>query len=570
MRRLWLLLALVTFPVPVSADVVTQPTGERVPSEPGCDGGRPTGLLATFACICDEPGVCNIGDPCPSETSCPDGRNGTCESRMFHVFNDNSCIPTQSDGLDPREDASTSPETFAPTCALTFTVESRGTALFGNAFGWYNATSDGSPPSPDDLHLMLACDAPVGTSVSLDVRSEPGYLGGEVGFFLLTPEERPSTARCAGGDCCATLERFRAPTPEGYAYYSQRDLNPDERGPDSFVHLLVYDSVLSERKFYFAWEDTFNTANNDFTDLVTSVSGVECAGAGVECDTGMVGACARGITRCASGTLECTPRFTGEAERCDGLDNDCDGVVDDDAMCPGETVCDNGACVPHCQAAVEFQCGGVRIECDEDTGLCVEPSCLGVSCPVGEVCLDGMCRGECDGIVCPGGLSCFLDSCVDPCASVSCGSGEVCRLGFCLPGCHQCDGLVCAAEDVCDAASGDCRHPSCPSSCPAGEVCEGAAGCHDACDGAVCPRGQVCRVGACVNLPEGEDGGVPMRFDGGSAGDGGGSGVDAGARPSSSQPGCVCGAAPSSRGAGALWLLAALGLLVAVRRSRRQ
>ncbi|MCA9607176.1 MAG: hypothetical protein KC619_16330, partial [Myxococcales bacterium] len=182
MRRFLLCLAILGIAAPASADVVTQPTGERVPSNPGCNGGRPTGLLATFACICLEDGICNIGDPCPSESSCPDGMNGTCESRMWHVFNDNTCIPTNHDGIDPREDASTMPETFSPTCALTFNVESRGTALFGNAFGWYNARTDGTPPEPDDLHVMLACDAPVGTSVTLDVRSEPDYAGGEIGF----------------------------------------------------------------------------------------------------------------------------------------------------------------------------------------------------------------------------------------------------------------------------------------------------------------------------------------------------------------------------------------------------
>ena len=56
---------------------------------------------------------------------------------MWHVFNDNTCIPTQHDGIDPQADASLDPETFAPTCALTFRVESRGTALFGDVFGWY-------------------------------------------------------------------------------------------------------------------------------------------------------------------------------------------------------------------------------------------------------------------------------------------------------------------------------------------------------------------------------------------------------------------------------------------------
>ncbi|MCB9597845.1 MAG: DUF4114 domain-containing protein [Sandaracinaceae bacterium] len=560
MPRIVALLAVLAIAAPASADVVTQPTGERVPSDPGCNGGRPTGLLATFACICEEAGICNIGDPCPSESSCPDGRNGNCESRMFHVFNDNTCIPSQSDGIDPREDASLLPETFSPTCALTFTVESRGTALFESAFGWYNASTDGTPPSPDDLHVMLACDAAPGSSVVLDVRSEPDYRGGEIGFFLLTPEERPSSARCAGGDCCATVDRLRG--GEGYAYYSQRELNPDARGADSFVHLLVYDSRIFERTFYFAWEDTFNTANNDFTDLVTSVTGVECAGAGADCDTGMVGACGRGITRCTGGTLECTPRFSGEPERCDGLDNDCNGVVDDAVTCPGEAVCDDGACVPHCQLAVEFQCGGVRIECDTDTGLCVEPSCLGVTCPSGQVCRDGECRGECDGIVCPGDATCILDSCVDQCAEVSCPSGSVCRGGFCLPGCNQCDGLICAPAEVCDATSGDCRHPDCPSSCPAGQVCDGPAGCHDACDGAVCPRGQVCRMGRCGMLLPGEDGGLVSAMDGGALD--GGVGADAGLRRS--QPGCDCRAAPRGHDGAPLGVLAALALGLFVRR----
>lgn len=480
---------------------------------------------------------------------------------MFHVFNDNTCIPSQSDGLDPERDASVLPETFSPTCALTFEVLSRGTALFGNAFGWYNASTDGTPPSPDDLHVMLPCDAAVGTEVVLDIRSEPAYRGGEIGFFLLTPEERPSGARCAGGDCCATVDRLRG--GEGYAYFSQRELNPDARGADSFVHLLVYDSVVFERTFYFAWEDTFNTSNNDFTDLVTGVSGVECAGAGADCDTGMLGACSRGITRCTGGVLECTPRFSGENERCDGLDNDCDGTVDEDSMCPGDTVCDNGACVPNCQIAVEFQCGGVRIECNPETGLCVEPACRDVACPPGEVCRDGACRGECDGITCPAGSVCVLDACVNACADISCPMGTVCRAGFCLPGCNQCDGLVCGADEVCDAASGDCRHPDCPGSCPSGQVCDGPGGCRDACDGAVCPRGQVCSEGRCDPVPAGEDAGVGGGFDGGVGGADAGGFSDAGPRLRS-QPGCACRVNTTTQGPA--WICFVFAGLLAFRR----
>ncbi len=534
----WTVLGLLLWAGGARADVITQPTGARVPSLPGCSGGEPTGLLPTFACICDVEGVCNIGEPCPSETSCPDGRNANCESTMWHAFNDNTCIPSRSDGIDPREDASLTPQTYSPTCALTFTVESRGTARFGNAFGWYNVT--GSAPGPDDLHIMLPCDAPPGTRVVLDVRSEPAYRGGEIGFFLLTPEARGAPGTCAGGDCCATVDRLRR--GEGYAYFSQRDLNPDARGDESFIHLLIYDSRIFDRKFYFAWEDTFNSSNDDFTDLVTSVSGVECGGAGRDCDTGGVGACAAGVTRCEAGTLRCVPRYTAETERCDGLDNDCDERVDEGVSCGAGEVCDNGACVPNCEIAVEFQCLGVRELCDTESGFCVEPACQGVSCPAGQVCRGGECRGECDGIVCPGGQTCFLDRCIDPCESLSCAAGQVCRGGFCLPGCGQCDGLTCETGQICDLTTGGCRHPDCPSSCPAGQVCTGPGGCRDACEGAICPRGEVCEMGRCVGVdPEQLDGGVTVLPDGAVvASDGGLIGVDGGRPPRAGGAACAC------------------------------
>ncbi len=488
------------------ADVITQPNGVRVPALPGCRDNRPTGLLPTFACICDVEGVCNIGEPCASETSCDDGMNANCESRMWHVFNDNTCIPTQSDGIDPREDASLLPETYSPTCALTFTVESRGTATFRNAFGWYNVV-EGQRPRADDLHVMLDCDAPVGTTVVLDVRSEPAYRGGEIGFFLLTPESHTTGATCAGGDCCASVDRYQR--GDGWAYFSERRYNPDHRGSESFIHLLVYDSIVSERKFYFAWEDTYDAALDDFTDLVTSVTGVECGGAGRDCDTGRAGACGRGITRCENGVLVCNARYTGESEACDGLDNDCDENVDESAPCPERHVCDNGECVPHCVLSAEFMCLGPREECDDGSGFCVEPACRGVDCPSGEICREGMCRRECEGIVCPAGSTCFLDRCIDACAEHECAAGQVCRGGFCLPGCNQCDGLVCDEGQVCDETSGDCRHPDCPTSCPAGQFCDGPDGCRDACEGAVCPRLQTCVMGRCAGIePEPPSGGT--------------------------------------------------------------
>ncbi len=353
------------------AVALQQPGGAPIPSDMGCDSGNPTGLAATFACVCDTPGVCNIGAACPGNqdpASCDDGQNATCETTLWHAWNDDTCVPSNHSGLDPWTDGAVTPETFMPTCPLTFTVLTRGTARFGNAFGWYNVT--GTKPTPDQLYVMLDCNAQVGSDVVLDVRSDPRYLGGEIGFFLLTPEDHAQSGQCAGGDCCARLDRLSSTV--GHVYYSERNYNPDAMGTQSLIHLVVFDSRIADRKFYFAWEDTFNAANNDFTDLVTSVQGVECSGGGVRCDTGKDGVCGLGLTTCHSGALKCV-QLEGETdEQCNGVDDDCDGQVDEDATCPNQQVCDHGRCLPSCEVGSEFACPEYAV-CDQTTGRCVRP-----------------------------------------------------------------------------------------------------------------------------------------------------------------------------------------------------
>src|SRR4051812_14731979 len=203
--------------VSTSAFALTQPNGTPIPSSPGCASGQPTGLGAVFACQCTTLGACNIGAACPGGSpTCDDGKHATCETTMWHAPNDNSCIPSLLSGLDPAADAHVTPETFHPTCALTFTVVSRGGARFNSIFGWYNVT--GSAPAPADLHVMLDCTAQPGKSVVLDVRNDPAYKGGDIGFFLVTPEDHAAHGSCAGGDCCATVARLGGGV--GYGYYS--------------------------------------------------------------------------------------------------------------------------------------------------------------------------------------------------------------------------------------------------------------------------------------------------------------------------------------------------------------
>ncbi len=377
------------------ADVLSQPNGAAIPSPMGCDGGHPTGLAAALACECEGTTACNIGSPCPSPGTCA-MPSGACETTLWHEFNDNTCIPSNLAGLDPYTDGSLDPETFTPTCALTFTLVTRGTARFQDIFGWYNVT--GSRPDDDGLYPMLDCTTTAGAEVTLDVRNDPRWTGGEIGFFIATPEQHGATGQCAGGDCCARIDRLG---DVGHVFYSQREFNPDAAGASSFIHLVVYDSVITERKFFFAWEDIYGGSNNDFTDIVTSVGGVECSGGGQACDTGEPGLCQYGITACTGASIACEQVYDAGEESCDGADNDCDGEIDEDV-------------------------------CTDD----VTANCAGVECGEGEVCRAG--------------------ACVDPCHNIACPSGQACISGVCLAGCNQCNGAVCPASKSCDLDTGAC------------------------------------------------------------------------------------------------------------------
>jgi len=518
------------------AHALAQPNGATIPSPMGCDAGKPTGLASVFACVCDVPGVCNIGGTCSAPGVCPTGVNAKCETTLSHVFNDNTCIPSNLTGLDPSKDAALTPETFRPNCGLTFTLLTRGTAQFKDIFGWYNVT--GSKPAPGDLYPMLTCADGPGKSVTLDVKSDPRYKGGDIGFFIVTPEGGTSKA-CGGGDCCATIPRLQAGT--GHAYFSERKYNADNTGPNPFIHLLVFDSKVTARKFYFAWEDIYGGSNNDFSDIVTSVDGVECSGGGEACDTGKPGRCARGAKACKNGALACGDLFGPVPETCNGVDDDCDGTIDDDATCPnaGE-ICHQGRCVRSCTSG-EFPCGP-GLACASN-GLCVPAACANVTCPAGQICRGGTCKGVCEGIVCPRGQSCVGGTCLDLCGGVTCAPGQVCAEGACVAGCAQCGGLLCGQGLSCDAPTGACFDPSCNPKCPAGQYCEAGA-CKDACVGAVCPDGQTCALGKCVD-PAGEDDGDYSR--------GGG---------------CACDAASARRDGELALVLLLGGVALAVARSR--
>ncbi len=479
-----------------SAFALTQPNGAPIPTPMGCASNEPTGLEAVMACACTVPGVCNIGAACPGgSTSCANGQNGTCEATLWHSPNDNSCIPSNESGLDVATQAAIIPETYHPTCGQTFTVLSRGTAMFQDVFGWYNATTNGQPPDPSDLHLMVQCTDVAGASATLDVASDPAYKGGDIGFFLLTPEDHTAHSTCAGGDCCPSVARFQA--GEGYAYYSQGALDPDYTAGAPYIHLLILPSTIKDNRFYFAWEDTFDTTSADFTDLVMAVDGVQCSGAGVPCSTGKLGACALGVTECAEGSTSptCHELVQPMPEVCNGVDDNCDGIVDNGAMCPSGESCVNGQCVTSCGG--EQMCGG-GLACDN--AICTDPQCVGVTCGADQICHGGKCVTACQGIVCPHDQTCLNDVCVDLCAGVTCMAGESCQDGVCFAGCAACGGVTCTSPLSCDTTSGVCVDPSCTTACAAGTYCSSGK-CVDDCTGAACPGGASCTNGQCGAYP---------------------------------------------------------------------
>jgi MYXO-CTERM domain-containing protein len=398
----------------------------------------------------------------------------------------------RGENIDALKDALTVPETFVPSCGLTFNVLQRN-AGNKNSFGWYNVT--GSKPTVADLHEFLSCADPVGTVKTLNIKNDPGYKGGEIGFY-----------EAAGP--CASLQNYDA------IFFSQKEFNNDCNLPEPYIHLLIYNSTVTDKAFYFAWEDLECGGDNDFDDLTTFVTGISCSGGGGKCQTGKPGVCADGTMQCQVGKLTCLPLVGPSKETCDGFDNDCNGQVDDGDICPMGQVCDNGNCVPKCGGG-EFQCDP-SLACDPQKGLCVDPACVNVACPAGTKCISGICKDPCDGVKCPAGQACIAGNCVDPCQAIKCDDNQVCKAGACIDKC-QCAG--CAASDTCQP-TGLCIPTACQNkNCPAGQVCADDGTCQDACKDVVCPAGQACKLGQCV---------ADMGGTGGSGGSGGNGGGGAG------------------------------------------
>lgn len=493
----------------------------------------------------------------------------TCSDKNVQV-----CLNQEegSQTIDALNAAAVTPETYTPICGLTFKVIARG-AGYLNTFGWYNVNPNGKPPD-SDLHSFLECSDGPGTVKTLNIGADPAYQGGEIGFFMATPEGVSGNCpqfNAGGGPVAGTV---------GYVYYSQRQYNPDNTGPNPWIHLLTYNSVAFANSFYFAWEDLLSGGDNDFDDLLTRVDGIQCSGGGEPCTVpNQKGQCAVGVMQCQNGVLTCVQTNQPIAESCNALDDDCNDAVDDGDLCAANEVCYKGNCVPKCNTG-EFKCNGGNV-CNSD-GVCVDPQCATVTCDEGKVCVGGTCVAACDGVTCPFGQNCVNGACIDPCTAITCDADFVCISGVCTPKCN-CTG--CTGGKSCDSASGKCEETGCnPNPCGAGTHCVGGT-CVDDCEGAVCPKGQLCEAGKCVLGSGGAggtgggggvglDGGITVGGTGGSSASSGSGGsansgnVSGGGTESGDDGGCGCRLSSKSSSR-ALVALGLLGLVLLGRRKQR-
>lgn len=507
--------------------------------------------------------------------------------------------------IDPILDAHKTPGTFSPQCGFTGQIVLHGGSC-QNALGWYNATNPPTAPAANQIYPLVPANLqlppPTGlgcqdndfcplathdttqvgqhawtdvTYSAANIRTNPNYAGGQVGFALI-----------AGPTCTQTK----------YSQYELGVVSTQYNVP--WITMLVWQSTVDPSAYYIGFEDlamtpaTWKGANNgndgDFNDFVFYVTGLDCQGGGVSCTVPMAqGICADGTTQCSNGgtTINCVSNTPARSEVCNGLDDDCDGTIDNPEapnLCPTGEVCSQGVCVYPCTNS-EFPCSPPTV-CDTTDQLCKERSCIGVACDSGQVCHGGLCVGGCEGVTCPPDQVCRIGTCVDPCSGINCDSSQVCQNGACV---SPCSCRACPSGQTC-TTGGTCVDQGCDTvTCnPPATVCVKGA-CQDGCQGVVCPTGQSCSGGEC-SVPDGgmvvgpqPDAGAPITGVAGHSGTGTGgsgtgtagkSGTGAGGAGGSANVGheggvatCKCDSAEGP-GTGGLALLLGVLLVTALRR----
>ena len=447
-------------------------------------------------------------------------------------------------------------------------------AGFENTFGWYNASD------PTKLYAITPCaDEPVSSrTVNFQTEFAQGrYLGGFIGFFLITPEGAP-----VGNNCGAVSN-------VGHIYYTEQARN----GDGNYVHYLLYPSKANPLAYYFGFEDLYRGGDNDFEDMFLKVTGLlapctpsaeicdnkdnNCDGlidnmpvdAGGSCGASDVGACSFGTLNCQAGALVCVGSVGPQPEACNNVDDDCNGIVDDNPSGSGATC---GSDVGECNFGAT-QCIGGAMVCiggkgpslevcnmlDDDCNGTVDDLTIDAGGPCGSnvgACLPGVLTCQNGAIVCVGGTTGTPELCNaidddcngaiddgDPGGGGACGSDVgVCEAGkeHCVGGTIVCVGAISGTSEICDGLDNDCDGTAdqlapCPGEskcvagtcadkckfgefpCPGGTICFEGYCVPATCDNTVCQTGFMCVQGICV--PDG------MTGAGGAAGAGGATGA---------------------------------------------
>lgn len=122
---------------------------------------------------------------------------------------------------------------------------------------------------------------------------------------------------------------------------------------------------------------------------------VRCNSATAVCEFSILDADGDGHPPLVCGGGDCNDAdpliFPGRAEACNGKDDNCNGGVDDQAVCPGGGVCQEGVCA--CPPA--HMCNGVCVDFQTDPANC---GGCGNACKANESCEGGACV--------PGGSAC--------------------------------------------------------------------------------------------------------------------------------------------------------------------
>jgi Notch 1 len=402
---------------------------------------RTVGFLGAFLLFEPAFAVVNQVDgqvvPIEEATTCP-GDTDNCIQTGLNYGEGVNPPSTGPDSPDAVLDANTGPETFLiPTDSsgdfnsVTFSLLQEG-AGYENIFGWYNV---GSPTKRYPVILSCAfnkkstyeppayntASPPVltgGYKATIDFQAEYAagrYAGGQIGFYLVTPEGSTNASASGYAKNCATDPNDQGTLASGGAidddysgsatddtagygrvYYTESQLNND----GNYVHYLIYQSKVSSKTFYFGFEDLFRGGDNDYDDTFVQVVGLvptcqaaqeTCNGKDDNCNgkidenltkscytgktgTSGVGICADGTSTCTKGTWgSCSGEVTPTTETCNSKDDDCDGTVDNNlgslgsctvAGCKGSYKCVSGKLVCDAPTPTVESCNGKDDDCD--------------------------------------------------------------------------------------------------------------------------------------------------------------------------------------------------------------